>query len=1100
MDPVTTIDNLPECGRLLRQIKIEIKEMEEAALNARTMDIEELKKAIRGHRAGRKRLVQQLGQLLEEQKIALNIHVLSGDDFPIRVCPWQSIKGIQLVPLGRHPELMADDREVDDYQLRDGDAVQLATNRHPVLCFDFGGRSSSFHRGPRGWSAGELSSVLQAAWISILIKQLLGMQPFNNSRFIAFVSSPPSRPSSATLMDVAGMDGIKLRKCAEREDHLKKTLEGNMWLLSHDGDGKDSDRKPYRKKFFRPLPLSQLLEDLQEPEPRPEPDCKLPTLCWHVVIQDRYPRDSLTYCAAYFHIDNVVIRGTLRDVEEAVKTYFDVAKLKQRIDDPRLIDAAMTNEAFLGRLEAYRDYTAHKAKAAKTLAELCTFDGATFLTFCCQRQLYNCAKHALDQYSTHPEPALKYQCLADPFWKDRGGRDAFDHAVYRGDEHMLGILLQWALKHRQINDAKAYERMVKCAARRDRHVILVKDIETGLENAITLSDRVGEVAQALKESDIANKCLEIRNASFDGTESEVECLIEAISQCKKCKLTDCKSSSETCLRIMHAVKNKLNSRDQMACKSFGPFPCWTDEKMDRDTHRKQKNFALIVKSLLDASSRRQFDFELPKNAISYLPEEYKYLKALAENWSVPRRLYELLLKNLGKRQLIEQKLKDNFHGHNPLLCGLAQLDHKLLRIPDANSPEDLGLAVLCPSWDAYVKSIVQLWLHQYVQMVNTTSEEKETSKNKEIIQKILDMLDDAVKCFAELHLPKIKSVVRGALDKENPRWRDMLKEASKRLIDLTAHPRDQRLTAQAPLHQQPSHPPRRAGHDGTSAEGSHQVSSVELHRPARDATPHKDDGPFCCTHVQDAHDVAAEETEETAASRTAMTTCDEVEATDAGEAGQGCFLAAALYAAYARMVLERESKAKAEVWCVLPVRSSLQKWQHWLLEAPVDDLEKRVELTSDETQVMMKLRQNRRQIDGGIVLLPAIKEFPDHVVKYILEKCSKPLHVHEVLMENRHAEVVKKVVRGLRFKRNERIEREKGKKRQKTKKAYIKDDDVRTINVRTYWPVDDRRTDMEVSHQLSLHGCMSRHALVVSLLCLSLPGLKQRLQNPRIFE
>ena len=145
MDPVTTIDNLPECGRLLRQIKIEIKEMEEAALNARTMDIEELKKAIRGHRAGRKRLVQQLGQLLEEQKIALNIHVLSGDDFPIRVCPWQSIKGvkmtiiqhprmqtlvaglaqIQLVPLGRHPELMADDREVDDYQLRDGDAVQL---------------------------------------------------------------------------------------------------------------------------------------------------------------------------------------------------------------------------------------------------------------------------------------------------------------------------------------------------------------------------------------------------------------------------------------------------------------------------------------------------------------------------------------------------------------------------------------------------------------------------------------------------------------------------------------------------------------------------------------------------------------------------------------------------------------------------------------------------------------------------------------------------------------------------------------------------------------------------------------------------------------
>ena len=388
---------------------------------------------------------------------------------------------------------------------------------------------------------------------------------------------------------------------------------------------------------------------------------------------------------------------------------------------------------------------------------------------------------------------------------------------------MLGILLQWALKHRQINDAKAYERMVKCAARRDRHVILVKDIETGLENAITLSDRVGEVAQALKESDIANKCLEIRNASFDGTESEVECLIEAISQCKKCKLTDCKSSSETCLRIMHAVKNKLNSRDQMACKSFGPFPCWTDEKMDRDTHRKQKNFALIVKSLLDASSRRQFDFELPKNAISYLPEEYKYLKALAENWSVPRRLYELLLKNLGKRQLIEQKLKDNFHGHNPLLCGLAQLDHKLLRIPDANSPEDLGLAVLCPSWDAYVKSIVQLWLHQYVQMVNTTSEEKETSKNKEIIQKILDMLDDAVKCFAELHLPKIKSVVRGALDKENPRWRDMLKEASKRLIDLTAHPRDQRLTAQAPLHQQPSHPPRRAGHDGTSAEGSHQA-------------------------------------------------------------------------------------------------------------------------------------------------------------------------------------------------------------------------------------------------------------------------------------
>ena len=193
-------------------------------------------------------------------------------------------------------------------------------------------------------------------------------------------------------------------------------------------------------------------------------------------------------------------------------------------------------------------------------------------------------------------------------------------------------------------------------------------------------------------------------------------------------------------------------------------------------------------------------------------------------------------------------------------------------------------------------------------------------------------------------------------------------------------------------------------------------------------------------------------------------------------------------------------------------------------------------------KVMMKLRQNRRQIDGGIVLLPAIKEFPDHVVKcpgffsaqssaafrcffadlvrYILEKCSKPLHVHEarfgpfragfrgehslwrlqVLMENRHAEVVKKVVRGLRFKRNERIEREKGKKRQKTKKAYIKDDDVRTINVRTYWPVDDRRTDMEVSHQLSLHGCMSRHALVVSLLCLSLPGLKQRLQNPRIFE
>ena len=124
---------------------------------------------------------------------------------------------------------------------------------------------------------------MQAAWISILIKQLLGMQPFNNSRFIAFVSSPPSRPSSATLMDVAGMDGIKLRKCAEREDHLKKTLEGNMWLLSHDGDGKDSDRKPYRKKFFRPLPLSQLLEDLQEPEPRPEPDCKLPTLCWHAL-------------------------------------------------------------------------------------------------------------------------------------------------------------------------------------------------------------------------------------------------------------------------------------------------------------------------------------------------------------------------------------------------------------------------------------------------------------------------------------------------------------------------------------------------------------------------------------------------------------------------------------------------------------------------------------------------------------------------------------------------------------------------------------------------------------------------------------------------